>query len=193
MTDQVGNAHVYYQSISPGRVGLVQTLCDAMMAFPHLRLGQLIFNALDCYTVPENTHMGRDIFYTPDDIMKSALKNYIEEYSGPGIVEKAADAGAETPYAKNRQGQLERIRNFSLNVMDWQLYSGMPESKDVAELLNMSLKYACEVFPSWEQAQDYVRRVMGHNMCVRCGAGDTEPDVALCEFLAVHYKCETYR
>jgi len=73
MHSHVGNAYVYYQSIDPEKVAVVQALCDALMAFPSLRLGQLICNARGSY---EDTKGYDDEFYIPDAEMVKALKNY---------------------------------------------------------------------------------------------------------------------
>jgi hypothetical protein len=77
MTTKVGKAYVYYQSIDPAKVVVVQALCNAMMAFPHLRLGQLICNARNMNLI-RRRYCG-DEFYISDAHLGVALNEYVEK------------------------------------------------------------------------------------------------------------------
>lgn len=81
MSAQVGNAYVYYQSIDPDKVAVVQALCNVMMAFPTLRLGQIISNVR-----PENPEISpyADEFYISDHKLRVALENYLEKHKEVG-------------------------------------------------------------------------------------------------------------
>jgi len=73
MKAKVGNAYVFYQSIDPDKVVVVQALCNAMMAFPQLRLGQLICNARNMNLNTE------DEFYISDARLGVALNEYVAQ------------------------------------------------------------------------------------------------------------------
>lgn len=81
MTTKVGNAYVYYQSIDEDRVAVVQALCNAMMIFPHLRVGQLICNARNM-----KLKNSGDEFYIPDNDLCVALNEYVAKH-GPSKAE----------------------------------------------------------------------------------------------------------
>ena len=73
--EKVGNAYVYYQSIDESKVAVVQALCNVMMAFPTLRLGQVINSVREtCSDISQYS----DEFYIPDDELCAALERYLE-------------------------------------------------------------------------------------------------------------------
>lgn len=99
-----------------------------------------------------------------------------------------------TPYELNQTGFEQRLKNYELNSIDWQLYhsDGYKELTMHAIIeLNDALKEAVKVYPDWRDAQAFMRKVMEKHINV--GACDTEPDSALCDFLEYFYKCETSR
>jgi hypothetical protein len=187
MKAKVGNAHVYYQSISEDRIAVVQILCNALMAFPALRLGQLIDNAVTTY---EHTR-GQDIFYVSDQDLREAIEWFLKAFIAEPFEEIAKAMKAPTAYEENRKGYEERLKNLELNAMDWQLYSGFEGREEVAKALNAAVKDVCGRCATWQEAQEEIRQEF--EKYLEFGAGDTEPDTVLCEVLAHFYACETSR
>ena len=64
----------------PGKLNVVGALANASASFPHLRIRQLIDNAMTHF----KTHMPEvysgDLFYIPDDILVVALEKYTEDF-----------------------------------------------------------------------------------------------------------------
>lgn len=94
----------------------------------------------------------------------------------------------------NKVGFQERLENFELNSIDWQLYHSddlKAEALTAIVELNDALRSAVERYADWRDAQKAVREVM--NKHCKTGAADTEPDTELCGFLAYHYNCSVSR
>lgn len=97
-------------------------------------------------------------------------------------------------WEQNKVGFEDRLKNFELNSIDWQLYhcDDLKAECMVAIVeLNDALRDAVVRFETWQEAQEAVRAVM--NKHAKTGAADTEPDSQLCVFLSHHYGCETSR
>lgn len=85
-----------------------------------------------------------------------------------------------------------KVRSFTLDARDWQLYSSDPASPGAAIGLNNALRTAFEKNPTDPAAaQSFVRgaaeRYWGQ------GAGDTEPDCVLADALTILYGVDVPR
>ena len=73
-------SHMLHQVKNLSHFNVMNTLGYATEAFPGLRVGQIIDNALLAY---QDNHPEADqgeLFYTSDDMLIAALKEYIERF-----------------------------------------------------------------------------------------------------------------
>lgn len=62
------------------QASVIQALGLGVVAFPHLRVGQLIYNAVDTYMKDNNRPLPDDHFHISDVDMAAALYAYIANY-----------------------------------------------------------------------------------------------------------------
>lgn len=86
-----------------------------------------------------------------------------------------------------------RARNFDMNASDWELYSSMagPKMDAAVKDLNEQLFRLVTTYDDWKVVRDKMYKVMDKH--IELGARDTEPEVALCDALEIHYDEETSR
>lgn len=63
------------------QTAVIQALYHGLTAFPHLRVGQLMENAVYTYRRDNGHIVPKDHFYIEDEEMAVALYAYIENYS----------------------------------------------------------------------------------------------------------------
>ena len=62
------------------QAAVIQAIGHGVMAFPHLRVGQLIENAVHTYREDNGQIVPKDHYYTEDEEMTAALYAYIANY-----------------------------------------------------------------------------------------------------------------
>lgn len=62
------------------QAAVIQALGQGLLAFPHLRVGQLIENAVYTYRKDNGHIVPKDHFYIEDEEMTTALYAYIANY-----------------------------------------------------------------------------------------------------------------
>jgi hypothetical protein len=68
--------------ISDSQVDVLGALADACYAFPHLRVGQLIDNAIETYRGPDGPGIiAQTLFYAEDEFFVKALNWYRETFA----------------------------------------------------------------------------------------------------------------
>jgi len=61
---------------------VVSAIMTAANVFPHLRVGQLIDNAVVHFKEKHPELYNGDLFYIPDDILVLALNQFVEDFGG---------------------------------------------------------------------------------------------------------------